>query len=342
MTNLTRAHDELFRRTPDECFESLGHLFEHCRRQKEASAERWAPPSDFAATVDAGGLTLKLGTDGASLMMNDWSFGQLCKLSGVAKETVNRLSPATARQVFAETLPAGSKPLHLFTQGSSLRSLHGTNYTRLYNADLVQALRKFEPDFRPPDKAFNGATGLYAGEQDLFCFLIDPVGWIEIEGEAFSPGFFVWNSEVGRRSFGIQTFWLQAVCQNHIVWDATEVIEFTRKHTASVNDSMTEMCRLIEGLVQKRDQRKDAFASVIAKAMQTKLGDNSDEILKKLASHGVTRSLARQALEFAERRGRFTLFTLVDALTRLSGEVVNAGDRTAADETAGALLALAA
>jgi type I restriction-modification system DNA methylase subunit len=35
----------------------------------------------------------------------------------------------------------------------------------------------------------------------MFCFLIDPKGWIEIDGEAFAPGFFVWNSEVGRRAF---------------------------------------------------------------------------------------------------------------------------------------------
>ncbi len=33
--------------------------------------------------------------DGA-FAMNDWSFGQLCRLAGVAKETVNRLSPDTA------------------------------------------------------------------------------------------------------------------------------------------------------------------------------------------------------------------------------------------------------
>ncbi|NQU22564.1 MAG: hypothetical protein HQ567_14900 [Candidatus Nealsonbacteria bacterium] len=31
------------------------------------------------------------GDDGA-FEMNDWSFGQLCRLAGVAKETVNRLA----------------------------------------------------------------------------------------------------------------------------------------------------------------------------------------------------------------------------------------------------------
>ena len=130
--------------------------------------------------------------------MNDWSFGQLCRLAGVAKDTVNRLRPETACQVFSETLPRSNRPLQLFTQGDLIRSIHGTGYTRLHDADVVEMLRDAAVDFEPPQKAFNGATGLYAGEQDLFCFLIDPLGWTEIEGEAFAPGFFVWNSR-GRK-----------------------------------------------------------------------------------------------------------------------------------------------
>ena len=120
------------------------------------------------------------------------------------------------------------------------------------------------------------------------------LGWTEIDGEAFAPGFFVWNSEVGRRSFGVQTFWLQAVCQNHIVWDAIEVVEFSRKHTASVTQFVSMRCGgSWSALVQKRDQRKDAFAKVVAKAMQESLGEDADEALKILASHGINRTVGQ-------------------------------------------------
>src|SRR5262245_49965830 len=44
MSNLTRAHFELFRRSPDECFSSLRDLGEHCRRQKDESFDRWHLP----------------------------------------------------------------------------------------------------------------------------------------------------------------------------------------------------------------------------------------------------------------------------------------------------------
>jgi hypothetical protein len=206
---------------------------------------------------------------------------------------------------------------------------------------LVAMLQEFAVDFQPPQKGFNGATGLYAGEQDLFCFLIDPAGWTEIGGEAFAPGFFIWNSEVGRRSLGIQTFWFQAVCQNHLIWDAVDVFEFTRKHTANVHESLREIRRIVEGLVEKRDERRDGFANVIQKAMETKLGDDAEEVMKVLNKNGITRSAAKQALEIAERQGRFTIFALVDALTRIARETDNAGDRTDADEKASQLLSLA-
>lgn len=214
--NLVRASKELFRRTPDECFPSLSVFSQHCRWQREQSREVWQPPREIGVSVGgSGGLSVTAG-DEQTYRLNDWSFGQLCRLAGVAKDTVNRLTPTTARQVFFETLPSGKKPLQLFVQDEQLRSIHAASYTRLHNADLLDVIQDCAGDFQPPPKGFNGASGLYAGEQDLFCFLIDPEGWTEIDGETFAPGFFVWNSEVGCRTVGIETFWFQAICQNHV------------------------------------------------------------------------------------------------------------------------------
>lgn len=340
MQNLTRASEELFSRSPDERFESLADLWRHCREQKRASEDRWRLPHEVQLQTldDAVGLAL---SEAGDYRLNDWSFGQLCKLAGVTKETVNRLSPATASQVLIETLPRGRKPLQILTKEHRVRSVHAASYTRLNNADLIQVVQETAVDFTPPQKGFNGATGLYCGEQDMFAFLIDPTGWTEIEGEAFAPGFFVWNSEVGRRSVGIQTFWFQSVCANHIVWDALEVVDFSRKHTANVHDALVEIRRGIEALVAKRDARRDGFYSAIQKAMRERLGDDSDEVLKQLASHGISRGLAKQALEIAAEKGRFTVFNLVDALTRLTQKVQWIGDRSEADAKAASLLALA-
>ena len=339
--NLTRASHELFRRTPDECFPSLSVLSQHCRWQREQSLEIWQPPSGMGTkSVGLDCLMLSAGED-QEFRMNDWSFGQLCRLAGVSKETVNRLSSDTASRVLLETLPRGNKPLQLYTVGDQLRSIHSASYTRLHNSDVLTVVQEFATDFQPPPKGFNGGTGLYGGEQDMFCFLIDPAGWTEIDGEAFCPGIYLWNSEVGSRSVGIEAFWFQSICQNHIVWNSKNVVEFTRKHTANVHEALSEIRRIIEALVLKRDARRDRFAKVIQQAMRTELGTDAEEVQKILGQNGIARTLGKEAVEIAQAQGRLTVFAMVDALTRIAGRMVNAGDRVALDQKAGRLLALA-
>ena len=339
MANLTVANQELFRRTDDECFTSLDLLHEHCREQRERSNDVWQRPEEVQLSHD---LTLMIG-DNPDRRLNDWSFSQLCRMAGVSKDTINRLSHKTAAKALEETLPRGEKPLQLLTTDNTVRSVHGVAYTRLWNADLLEAVREAAPDFQPPQTAMDGrSTGLYCGEQDMFAFLVDPLGWVEIDGDAFAPGFFVWNSEVGRRSLGVQTFWFQKVCQNHIVWDAVEVVEFSRKHTANVKNGLVEIQHLVEKLVASRDARRDSFATVLKKAMTERLGDDAEAAAKELSRHDLPKGLIKEALEIAQTQGGFTIFSIVDALTRLSQKVTFAGDRAELDQKIGLLLALAA
>ena len=337
MATLKRAHNELFRRTPDECFDSFEALHKKCCDDREDSVDQWIRPQDLIVTHD-----LTLCSDGEECSLNDWSFTQLCRMAGVSKDTINRLSRKTASKAFEETLPSSDKPLQLLTHGDRIRSVHGVAYTRLWNADLLDVVQEFASDFTPPQKAMdNTSTGLYCGEQDMFAFLIDPTGWAEIDGEAFAPGFFLWNSEVGRRTVGIQTFWFQKVCQNHIVWDATEVVEFSRKHTANVRDGLNDIRRIIEDLIGKRDSRRDGFVEVMRKAMTEKLGDDAEYVATRLGKEGIPRNLIKDAMKIAQQQGGVTIFALVDALTKLSQKVKYAGERTELDVRIGQLLALA-
>ena len=340
MVNLTRANRELFRRGPDESFATLKELHDHCRQERQYSSDVWQRPQSLMPRVQDDGLLLTL-ENGSDVGLTDWSFNQMCRLAGMSKETVNRFHPETARLAFRDTLPNSDKPIQLLTTGQSVRSIHGVSYTRLWNSELLEVVRDAAVDFQPPQTAFNGGSGLYCGEQDMFCFLIDPTGWIEIDGEEFAPGFFVWNSEVGRRSLGMQSFWFQRICQNHIVWDAVDVVEFTRKHTASVRDGLQEIRRHINALVTKRDARRDAFANVLRKAMQTRLGTDSESVAKELGKHGIPLHFIKEAMEIARTQGGFTIFSLVDALTRLTQRSKYAADRADADYKVAQLLSLA-
>ena len=341
MVHLTRAHKELFRRTPDERFPSLAALSAHCHAQREQSVDRWELPQALRPAATSDFLRLDIGGDGA-FMMNEWSFGQLCRLAHMPKQAVNRLSPDTAKRVFYETLPTSDKPLQLLLRDRHVRSIHAASYTRLHNADLLDLVQGSAPDFRPPEKARNGGTGLYCGEQDMFCFLIDPCGWVEIDGQAFAPGFFIWNSEVGGRTVGIETFWYQSICANHVVWDAVETVEFSRRHTTNVREALSDIRRLLCSLIAKRDERRDGFVQAVTKAMRESFSEDADSGTAELLKHGIPRSIAQRAMETAREHGRLTVFAVVDALTRLAGDVANAGDRILLDRQAGKLLSLAA
>lgn len=103
---------------------------------------------------------------------------------------------------------------------------------------------------------------------------------------------------------------------------------------------MDEIGRIIEDLIRKRDSRRDGFVEVMRKAMTEKLGDDAEAVAKRLGSEGIPRGLVKDAMKIAQQQGGFTIFALVDALTKLSQKLQLAGDRTALDTKIGKLLNL--
>jgi hypothetical protein len=339
MVNLMRANSEPLKRSPDECFKSLADLRDHCVTQMENSTEVWSKPQAVTAVVQQNEVALNF-EDGEARRLNEWSFGQLCTLCGVSPKTINRLSPKTATIAFEETLPRADRPIQFLNGTDDVRSIHGISYTRLWNSELLDVVAKFDGEFQPPKPAqYHYGTGLYAGEQDMFAFLVDDNGWVDIGQDRFAPGFFVWNSEVGSRSVGIQTFWYQHICGNHIVWDCTDVNEFSRKHTSSVRDAIGEVERMITSLVSVKTQRQEQFAAKIRESKRKQLGRDVEEVTKLLRKQGIPMGMIKDAAKVV--RNNHSTFAWVDALTRSSGLIEFAGARASIDQKIGGLLSLA-
>lgn len=81
MVALTKAHHELFRRQPDECFSSFEALTEHCDSQRSLGQDLWKRTEEVVLTHD---LTFCAVDEGNELVLNDWSFSQLCRMAGVS------------------------------------------------------------------------------------------------------------------------------------------------------------------------------------------------------------------------------------------------------------------
>src|SRR5690606_35093488 len=149
MATLTRAHQELFRRSPDECFSSFDSLHRHCQLDRDGSVDRWIRPQELIITHD---LTVGI-EDSPDFRLNDWSFTHICRMAGLNKDTINRLSHKTASKALEETLHSSDKPLQVLTTGDQIRSVHGVAYTLLWNVELLHLVREFASDFTPPQKA---------------------------------------------------------------------------------------------------------------------------------------------------------------------------------------------
>ena len=171
MTNLTKAHDELYRRGPDETFATMQDLWDHCYRQRERSTDRWHAPGALSTRPEQ--RTPWLWRWGATVRshMNDWSFSALCRLAGMqqghGEPSLPRRPPASC---WRRRCP-GAAPslLQLLTEEDRIRSIHGAAYTRLWNMDLLFMIREFATDFQPPRQAVTGGTGCTLASRTFLC-----------------------------------------------------------------------------------------------------------------------------------------------------------------------------
>jgi len=131
MTNLKRASNELFRRSDDECFSSFDDLYAFCKEKKENGTDARSRMEELSIGHEGG--ELQLIANAQPFALNSWSFGQLCQIARAEVKTMNRLSPGTARQVFSELLPRTSKPIDILAADRTVRSMHNTSYTRIWD-----------------------------------------------------------------------------------------------------------------------------------------------------------------------------------------------------------------
>lgn len=366
MSTLMQASRQWATRPEDERFTSLDELLAHTRHQREISKGLVLPSRALQARPledDNERKSLVVcGPDGAPAVPTHWAFGQLANRVG-APASYLRTLPA---DIAADALNYGifHRPVEDMgalvrkNGGIELAAVTGPNYGRIWNADVVAALRDRFGDgvtgqFTVPgefgkqlDQVTKANTTLFAGERDMFVFLADEHNRIEVpnrrNGQAgeMARGFFVWNSEVGSKTLGIATFLFDYVCCNRIVWGAEGYQEITVRHTISAPDRFVEeVAPAIESYANKSTA---SITQAIEAARDARIApDKVDEFLRQRFTKGQAEGI--KAAHMAEEdRPIETLWDVTVGATAYAKGIKYQEDRVDIERKAGRIMAAAA
>ena len=366
MTTLTRAHNEWAKRRDDERFASLAAIHEAALADR---AEALTPDTDYRLSdfrAVAHGDTLKLvGKKGNAADFTNWSFGQFCREAAAPSTYLAKLPADLAATCINHGIVANMASLEsaddaknirvMMTKAQDgadlkLRSISSDKYSRIWNADLTAKLLELEArgPWQPAPAAFDGSRGLYLGDRDMFCFMVDSDRRIfETNQEGgLSRGFFLSNSEVGAQAVRLTTFFYEYVCGNHRVWGASNVVDVSIRHVGDIQGKV-----FVEMLADLRKYAESSAADDEARFMrakQLKLGNDADEVLQKvygLRVNGLSQKTIKAAQKLGEQRADWygepnTVWSMAGALTEIARDMPNANDRAGAERAAGKVMDL--
>ena len=261
--NVSRVSSEWFSRPEDEKFLSLTDLYDNVRTRAEQATTRIVESRSLRVEARADNperLTLFVPGEDMPIAPTNWSFGQLSSLVGAPASYLRSLPAALAGINLQHGLLAhrGEQVKLLQTQDgrAELRAVTGPDYGRIWDHELVAAVMKIAGDgvgdtrwkvpgvldwssmhYNPFVDVTRDTTTLYASDRDVFLFLVDDTHPIEAgrlangDPDLFFRGFYCWNSEVGSKTLGIDTFYLRAVCMNRNLWGVENFEEISIRHS---------------------------------------------------------------------------------------------------------------
>lgn len=207
---------------------------------------------------------LRIQVAGAEVAPTHFAFDTLARAAGAPANYLRSL-PAPLAAVNLnyglKTAEQDAVSAYIRQNGTTtLRGLTSTKYGRILDRDVVDAVMKVAGNgtgdtrwkvpgcidwssahgvsYNPNVDITKQNTTLYASDRDVFLFLVDDRNPIEVgklddgSPDLMFRGFYVWNSEVGSRTFGFASMYLRGVCQNRNLWGVEQFKELTFRHTS--------------------------------------------------------------------------------------------------------------
>lgn len=358
---LTAASSQWANRPDDQRFLTLADLKASVQKRK---VESWT------ATPSTGSLRVFPAPSGNGLVVNaydpskgqhadleptHWAFGQLAQYAKAPAAYLRTLPAELAAinlQWGLERSPLRDDCLMLAQSNGEhhLRAMTSTSYGRIWDHQVVEAVERVNEDGRWQIPAASyattnpkRATTLYASDRDVFIFLVDPTNPVEVGGEVLYRGFYTWNSEVGSATFGLTTFLYRYVCDNRIIWGASDVKEVRIRHTGGAPERFAyEGARYLRRYAEESTQKlvegvKAAQAAPIPLKKEQSVAD-------WLQARGFTKGQAKASADaaVAEEGQARSIWDIVNGVTAYARSIPQTDARVALEVQAGKLMDFAA
>lgn len=358
MNTLSKASQQWASRPNDERFLSLADLKAAVMQRKHESWTATPITKDLRVypTPDEG-LAVQVfdPTKGqpANLLPTHWSFSQLSQYAGAPAGYLRNLPPELASinlQWGLEHSPIRDSGLVLAQSNGSnyLRAITSMSYGRIWDYQVVEAVERVNADGRwqIPSASYTTtnplrATTLYASDRDVFLFLVDPQNPVEVNGEVLFRGFYTWNSEVGSAVFGLTTFLYRYVCDNRIIWGASDIREINIRHTGGAPERFAyEGQRYLARFANESTQK---LVDGIKAAQNKEIPINSgkgETVEDWLRERGFTKSEAKASVEtaIAEQGRARSIWDIVNGVTAFARSIAHTDARVTLEAKAGNLM----
>jgi hypothetical protein len=180
----------------------------------------------------------------------------------------------------------------------------------------------------------------------MFAFLSNRDLSIEEAGStgAMYRGVIVENSEVGAAALKLTRFLYREMCGNHIIWGASDVIDFRIRHVGEIKDKMRRWEVVLNSYANESSSLEEAR---IVKAQRTILGDTKQGVLDKLfgiKGLGLNRKqieASYDAVVVDQDGDPRTVWGYAQGVTRYSQSLPYADKRNEIDRAAGRVLKIA-
>lgn len=368
-TTISRASHEWWTRPDDERYLTLEEL--HAATLRRADRSEVSTVANQSLLVrgdsDARGAISLVHEDIGVLTPTHWSLGQLATVAHTPAKWIRELAPVPNGPAFAahalniglRYLAEGAKIQVMSltdeadAENRELRCIVGPEYGRIYDHQVVQAVRDVNCDGRwhVPAASYQAqnpkrATTLYASDRDVFIFLVDDENPVEVRVDGgvrhLFRGFMVWNSEVGHHRFGFLTFLYDFICDNRMVWGAREVKEIQIKHTKNAPDRFAREVRPM--LRRYAESSVVDIESRLERAAEIRVGTTDAEVLSWLQAHDFTKKEGEKVIETAkaEEGAARTIWEVVNGGTALARSIPHADQRLTMERRVSGLMRLAA